>query len=85
MQSVENLDDLLRACLPGDIAILDGALLRQEGDANAIVVKVGERWRPLATIPVALGPPTLLDINPGAAYGDDADGGLITVLVLSPL
>jgi dolichyl-phosphate-mannose-protein mannosyltransferase len=84
VQSVENLDELLRTCLPGDIAILDGALLRQEGDANAIVTKVAERWRPIVTLPLPLSPPTLLDINPGAAYGDDDEAGMTSVLVLSP-
>jgi dolichyl-phosphate-mannose-protein mannosyltransferase len=64
-----DLDQLLREGQLGDWALVDEVLLRQEGDLPRARTRLLARWELEAVWPVPLSPPTLLDIDPGAAYG----------------
>lgn len=63
-----DLEGLLRDG-PGRWALLDWAMLRQSGDADAAAAaaRVLEHWEKVAEQPTTLNLPTLLDIDPGAA------------------
>jgi hypothetical protein len=64
-----DLGQLLREGRPGDWALVDEVLLRQEGDAGDARARLLALWDLEAAWPVPLSAPTLLDIDPGAAYG----------------
>lgn len=51
-------------------AIVDAVLLRQEGDPQAVVDRLRERWEIVAEEPTTLSNATLLDVDPRAAVGD---------------
>lgn len=71
VQSVPNLAALLKNGIPGDGAIVDGALLVQDGDLeDELQLLTRERWivLPGDSADCRLGIPTLLDIDPAAAY-----------------
>ncbi|WP_337177846.1 glycosyltransferase family 39 protein [Paludisphaera sp.] len=48
-------------------ALVDMAQLRQSGDASDLAARLLERWEKVAEFPTTLNPPTLLDVDPGAA------------------
>ena len=62
-------DDLL-TLMDGGWAIVDTAMLRQEGDPDHRLARLRERWEIAATIPTTLSNATLLDVDPAAAVGD---------------
>ncbi|HEV3120387.1 MAG TPA: glycosyltransferase family 39 protein [Isosphaeraceae bacterium] len=49
-------------------ALVDEALLRQEPDRERIRERISDRWVVERSFPATLNNPTLLDINPGAAF-----------------
>ena len=63
-----SLDELLQ---PGEgWAIVDTALLRQEGNYVAARERLADRCRVIAQEPILLSPATLLDIDASAAFGN---------------
>ncbi len=61
-------DDLLST--DGGWAIVDAALLRQEGDPRDRLDRLRRRWDVVAEVPTTLSNATLLDVDPRAATGD---------------
>jgi hypothetical protein len=51
-------------------AIVDSALLRQEGDPKERRARLLEKWEIVAEVPTTLSRATLLDVDPRAAVGD---------------
>ena len=54
----------------GGWAIVDAVLLRQEGDPDAVLDRLLDRWEIVAEEPTTLSKATLLDVDPRAAVGD---------------
>ena len=54
----------------GGWAVVDGVLLRQEGDSDAVRSRLLRRWEVVAEEPTTLSNATLLDVDPGASTGD---------------
>jgi hypothetical protein len=54
-------------------ALVDAALLRQEGDLKSATSRLLARWEIVHEYPTFLNLPTLLDIDPGAARTGDSD------------
>ncbi len=68
----EGLDQLLQEAPPGDWLLIDETQLRQEGDLDASLRRLFADWEPVpggGWVEI-LSPPTLLDVDPGAAFGD---------------
>jgi 4-amino-4-deoxy-L-arabinose transferase-like glycosyltransferase len=67
VQSQANLDALLRPADPTVWAVVDFALLEQEGDPVRAKARILERWEPVREWMTHLNLPTLLDMHPEAA------------------
>jgi dolichyl-phosphate-mannose-protein mannosyltransferase len=78
-------DDLVAADEPG-WAIVDAALLRQEGDPRDRLARLVTKWDIVAQEPTTLSKATLLDVDPRAAVGDLSarDAPLILIRRRSP-
>ncbi len=62
-----DLDHLLQPGPPGDWALVDDALLRQEPDHAKAIARLNDGWEIVNRVPTTLNLPTLLDLEPGAA------------------
>ena len=91
--------DLLRACLrslepnlaglleggnPGLWALVDLAMLRQEGDVNSAREKLLARWELVREYPTELNLPTLLDVDPSAVLTGRSAAVECPLLLLRP-
>lgn len=66
---IASSDDLLDAG-SGAWAVVDTAMLRQEGGPGDRLARLLGRWEVAAEVPTTLSRATLLDVDPGAAVGD---------------
>lgn len=69
-QKMSGLDQLLDERRPDAWALVDAVMLRQEGDLDAARRRLLAAFEPVRGWAEALPPATLLDIAPGAAFGD---------------
>ena len=69
---LEGVGPLLRPIANRTPALLDGLQLRQEGNPEAIVEQLRSSWRVVREFEDRPGPPTLLDVDPNAAFGPSA-------------
>jgi 4-amino-4-deoxy-L-arabinose transferase-like glycosyltransferase len=69
LERLASSDDLLSAPSEG-WAVVDAALLRQEGERLRRLERLLPKWEVVAGVPSTLSPATLLDVDPRAAVGD---------------
>jgi 4-amino-4-deoxy-L-arabinose transferase-like glycosyltransferase len=71
-RKMQGLDQLLADAQPGRWALVDEVLLRQGNNLDEAMRRLQQRYEPVpgAGWEETLSPPTLLDVDPSAAYGD---------------
>lgn len=68
-RKMSGLAQLIEEAGPGQWALVDDVMLRQEGDLDAARRRILERYEPVGGWTETLSPPTLLDVAPEAAFG----------------
>jgi 4-amino-4-deoxy-L-arabinose transferase-like glycosyltransferase len=84
LRTEPNLAGLLNVADHQTWALVDAALLRQEGDLKSAKGRLLDRWEIIHEYPTLLNLPTLLDVDPGAARAGNSEWIVEPLWLLRP-
>jgi dolichyl-phosphate-mannose-protein mannosyltransferase len=84
IQTQDSLDQLVKTIRPGELALVDEAVARPAGGGPLLANPGLRGWRVRGRWTTQLSLPTLLDLDPGAAFGAGRAGRADLVLLRAP-